>query len=391
MSSTSSTSASSSTSSTEAVGSVPPGYQSLYATLQGQLTAFSAQVPNQRVRGGTILASGLEAADGNAMHPGVLRTNLLATAIDMVHLMRSMGETGVTIQVSFPLLLSSFPDNQEYRTFYEDVANSVHQSGMTLTVEENPLFGNFSPIPMSAFYSSLSPVSYASDDQQMAQTIIDVMRPRYLSILNEPDTYTAVIRNRSIDLNSPSSGAAFVNSVLGGLRRDGTLVGAGTGSWTDASYDRSLLQQTSIDFLDIHTYPVAPTTIASMNTQVALAASAHKPVVMSECWLYKESTNGFPVDSVQAAPNEQKIGTFSFWEPLDQRFLTAMVSYARSRRFVLVSPFSTLNFFAYQDWTPALEAQSSRQVRASFYQAVLRAMSSGELSAVGRTYKALAS
>ena len=231
---------------------VPSQYQANYDALQGQLAAFSA-APAGKVSGRTtVIASGLEAADGNAMYPGVLQTNVLNTATTMVHRMKAMGETGVTIQTSFPLLVSGFPDSSEYTTFYQDIADVVHQEGMTLTVEENPLFGNISSIPIESYYAGLTLQSYESADQQMAQTIIDVMHPTYLSILNEPDTYTAVIHQQGIDLTSTSVGVAFVNAVISGLNKEGTLVGAGTGTWTDPSYDQALIAQTPIDFVDMH-------------------------------------------------------------------------------------------------------------------------------------------
>jgi hypothetical protein len=383
---------SSSTTSTppQSLGPVPQEYQDTYDTLQSQLSAF-ASVPTGNAPGDTVIASALEAADGNTLSPGVLATNRIATATTMVHAMKAIGETGVTVQVSFPLLVSSFPDSSEYTTFYGDIAEVVHNEGMTLTVEENPLFGNISSIPISSYYAGLTLQSYAAADRQMAQTIIDVMQPTFLSILNEPDTYTAVIHQPGIDLNSAANGVQFVNMVMDGLQKNTTMVGAGTGTWTDPSYDQLLLAQTPVDFVDMHVYPIAQGDLTNMTEQVSASAAAHKPIVMTECWLYKQSTDGSPVDSVQAAPDEQAVETFSFWEPLDEQFLTTMVRYARSNGFLVVSPFSTENFFAYQTWTPALDAESPDQVRESFNQMVVVAMDSGQLSAVGETYAQVAS
>ena len=310
---------------------VPPPYQARYNALRSQLITFAALPARTVSHSTTVIASALEPANGNLMHPGVLQTNLLSSATTLVHRMKALGETGVTIQVNFPLLLSTFPDSAEYTTFYGDVAQVVHQAGMTLAVEENPLFGNISTLPIASFYSGLTLQSYAADDHQMAQTIIDVMHPTYLSILTEPDTYTAVIHQPGIDLNSPTTGAQFVNLVMGGLQQDGTLVGGGTGSWINPSYDQLLLAQTPIDYVDMHVFPIAQSDLTNMTSQVSSATAAHKRIVVTECWLYKESSGGAPLDNVQAAPNEQKIETYSFWEPLDQQFLTTMVRYARQQ------------------------------------------------------------
>jgi hypothetical protein len=67
-----------------------------------------------------------------------------------------------------------------------------------------------------------------------------------------------------------------------------------------------------------------------------------------------------------------------------------MIDYARNNGFEVVSPFSTLNYFSYLDWTPQLGAESNQQVRSAFDQQVTQAMSAGDLSGVGETVKSLA-
>ena len=380
-----------STGTSVSAAAVPAQYQALFSALQGQINTFAAGIPAQASGSGTVVASALETADGNVMHPGILQTNVLATTTTMIRDMKAMGETGVTVQVSFPLLLQSWPDSSEYQSFYEQVAQVIHQEGMTLTVEENPLFPNISSQSVSGFYAGLTLQSFAADYQQQAQTIIDDMQPTYLSFLNEPDTYTANLHNRAIRLTDAATGVQFVNLVLSGLQRHGTQMCAGSGTWQDGSYDQALLDQTSIDCIDMHMYPVAQSDVTNMRSQVAEADAAHKPVVMSECWLYKQSTDGHVVDTATSAPNEQKDGTFSFWEPLDTAFLTAMVNYARDNHFVVISPFSTENFFAYQDWTPALESDTPTQARAAFYRVVGPALAADRLSPVGTAFAKLSS
>jgi hypothetical protein len=376
--------------STGSPAQVPPAYQRQYSTLQGQVSSFASIAGSPAPGNHTILASSLEFANANILTPNVLAGNDLSYSTAMIKAMKALGETGVTVQVNFPLLLASFPDSATYTSFYRQIAQAVHAAGMTLIVEANPLFENISSLPVSSFYSGLTLQSLAADYRAQAQTIIDVMAPAYLAFLTEPDTDTALFHNKSLDLNNPAIGVQFVKGVLAGLDRKGTKVGAGTGTWQDASYDQSLLADTTIDFLDVHTFPVAPKDLTNMAAQVSAAQAAHMPIVMTECWLYKESTNGQPGESVTSAPDEQRVETYSFWEPLDSQFLTAMVSYARSNGFAVVSPFSTENFFAYQTWTSALDAQPESAVRSSFNRAVLQAIQAGQISGVGETVRQLA-
>ncbi len=369
---------------------VPPAYESQYSTLQSQVSSFATIAGTPAPGSSTIIASSLEFANANTLTPNVLEGNPLAYSTAMINAMKALGETGVTVQVNFPLLLASFPDSSTYTSFYSQIAAAVHAAGMTLIVEANPLFENISSLPVTSFYLGLTLQSLAADYRAQAQTIIDVMQPDYLTFLTEPDTDTALFHNRSLDLDSPAIGVQFVKAVLAGLDRKGAKVGAGTGTWQDASYDQSLLTGTTIDFLDVHTFPVAPSDLTNMEAQVAAAHAAHMPIVMTECWLYKESTNGQPGESMTSAPDEQKVETYSFWEPLDSEFLTAMVSYARSNGFAVVSPFSTENFFAYQSWTSALDAEPESAVRSSFSRQVLQAIQAGQISGVGETVRQLA-
>lgn len=337
-----------------------------------------------------MLSSGLETANGNVMHPGVLAGHDLIDSIFIVQRMKAMGLTGVTIEVSFPLLLPTFPDSTEYTTFYRDIAQAVHRQGMTLTVEENPLFENISTIPVAPYYAGLTLASYAAADHLMAQTIIDVMHPTYLSVLTEPDTYTALLHQHGINLSIPANGVQFVRSVMAGIETDGTMLGAGTGTWTSPSYDEALLTGTSIDYLDMHVYPTAPVDLSNMQSEVAEARAAGKPLVMSECWTYPLSTSDSASVGVPAAPDLQALVTYSFWEPLDEQFAVAVLRYTRANGFLVVSPNPVLNLFAYQTYTSDLAAETPRQVVASFGRVVTAALLAHKLSGTGLMYQRLA-
>jgi hypothetical protein len=365
---------------------VPGEYQATYSTIENQLSSLTASAVSNPPAN-TVMTSALEVADGNALGPTVLHSNALAGSTKMIDQMMAMGETGVTIQVSFPLLVTSFPDSATYTTFYTEVAQVVHQEGMTLAIEENPLFPNISTLAVSGFYSSLTLSSYAADDQQMAQTIIDDMQPQYLSILGEPDTYTANFDNPAINLDVITNGVDFVNMVLDGLNRGSTLVGGGTGTWTSPSYDQALIDKTSINFLDMHTFMIAPVDLSNMQSEVAEAHAANLPIVMTECWLYKDTTNGYPGRGGSAAPDEQKLDTYAFWEPLDEQFVTDMVHYARINGFALLTPFNTEDFFAYQTWTATLDAESPTQVESSHDKLVTAAENAGTVSATGGAWE----
>jgi hypothetical protein len=371
---------------------VPAQYQALVATLQGQLSSFAAEARSSSARGHTVIAANLIAADGN-VGQGLLVPSALTTASTMLQRLKQMGLHGVMLEIGFPLLLPSFPNSAGYKRFYQQVAQMIHTDGMTLSVEVNPVFTSPQISSLHPDYSGLTIDSYAAEQRQEAQAIIDTMHPDYLTILDEPDTFGS---NLLLPLNSPATGVQLVNLELTGLNRGSTRVGAGTGTWSAPAYDQALLSQTSIDYLSVHVYPLAQLDIRNLNTDVAAASRAHKPVVMDEAGLYKDLISGnFDAagtihGNATGAANEEKLLAFSFFEPLDRQFLTLISRYARNRGVVFLSPFESLNFFAFVDWTPTLDAVSSLQFRSVLDQAAVASMSAGTLSSVGRTYSQLA-
>jgi hypothetical protein len=371
---------------------VPAQYQGLVTTLQGQLSSFATQVGPSSRGSHTVMAANLIAADGN-VGQGLLTPSLLTTASTMLHRLKQMGLHGIMLEVGFPLLLPSFPNSPGYTSFYQHVAQMIHSDGMTLSVEVNPVFTSPQISSLHPDYRGLTVDSYAAEQRQEAQAIVDTMHPDYLTILDEPDTFGA---NLSLPLNNPTTVERLVNLELTGLNRGSTRVGAGTGTWSPPAYDQALLSQTSIDYLSVHVYPLAQLDVQNLNTDLGAADQAHKPAVMDEVGLYKNLISGnFDATgtihgNATGAANEQKLLAFSFFEPFDRQFLTVITRYARNHSVALVAPFETPTFFAYVDWTPALEAAPNLQFRSVLNQAVLAAMSAGTLSSVGRTYSHLA-
>jgi len=219
-------------------------------------------------------------------------------------------------------------------------------------VEENPVFSGTPLTSLSISYSGLTLVSYAVEQREEAQVIIDDLSPSYLLLLTEPDTFSDTL---NIDLDTPAAAVELVDDELDGLNRGRTEVGAGTGTWTTPAVDQALLSQTAIDYLDVHVYPLGPAQVEDLIADVGAADAAHKKLVMDETWLEKPtSTEG---TGPQGAPDELKLNSYRFWEPLDERFVTAMVRYARSHAFAYVSFFDGARaFFGFLSWSARLEA-----------------------------------
>jgi hypothetical protein len=366
-------------------GAVPAEYQSEYAMVQADDRAFESLPGSTSTGSATTVGAELLAANGN-IGTGLLDPQALSGVEAELNAYQALGVQGVTVCVSFPLLLPSTPDSSGYLSFYEQVAEQVRSRGMVLSVEENPVFSGTPLTSLSFSYAGLTLSSYAAEEQQQAQLIIDDMRPAYLSLLTEPDTFSSVLQ---LTLDTPATAAQVVSEELSGLNRGGTLVGAGSGTWSSPAIDQSLLT-TSIDYLDVHVYPLASADITNLESDVAAARAADKPLVMDETWLYKDYTNGsFGPDGTSelagdGAVNEQKDVSFSFWEPLDESYVTAMLSYVRSQGFSYVAFFDGARcFFGYLTWTPQLDADSYQVLIQTYNQMVSANLRSSSVSGTG--------
>ncbi len=367
-----------------ASGPVPASYQTEYDQVEGEVSAFAKVAARPSGHASTIIGTELLAANGN-IGTGLLRPSAISGVDRELDAYAALGVRGVTVDVSFPLLLMSTPDSSGYLDFYEQVSDQVRRHHMVLSVEENPIFSGTPLTTLSISYAGLTLTSYAAEQRQEAQTIIDDLHPRYLSLLTEPDTYADTL---DLDLNSPNNAAEVVATELQGLDHHGTKVGAGTGTWTSPAIDRALLSRTSIDYLDVHVYPLGPQQVSNLSTDVAAARGAHKPLVMDETWLNKPTATA--ASGPQGAPDALKLKSYSFWEPLDERYVAAMERYVRADGFSYVSFFDGARaFFSYLTWSPSLASGSYASFSQEYNRQVAANMRSGTITGTGLSlYKA---
>jgi hypothetical protein len=366
----------------EPPGPVPSQYQTAYDALQSQLTSFasSAQAKYPE-RSSTTFGSELLTANGNA-GTDLLSSSAIARVESELDAFSSLGVTGVTVDVAFPLLLSTTPNSSEYLSFYEQVARQVQARHMVLSVEENPLFVGTPLTKLAISFSGLTIGRYASEQRQQAQLIIDKLHPRYLTLLAEPDTYSA---NLHLDLNSPTSAVQVVRTELTGLHRGNTRVGAGSGSWLSPSIDQALVRQTNIDYLDVHVYTIGATSLADLVADVSAARAAHKFLVMDETWLDKPTNGAF---GPQGAAHQLQLKSYSFWEPLDEQFVSAMVNEVRDEGFQYVSFYDGARaFFGYLTWTPQLDSASYQMASSQYNQLINVNMEHGVISPTGLRFR----
>jgi hypothetical protein len=371
-----------------AVPPVPAAYASLAGELGRSLDRLAADVPARTRGAGTIMGAHLTVANGNR-GPALLEPTTLPAVDRFLDRFQQLGVRGITLTVSFPLLVPTAPDSGRYLAFFENVAGRVRAHGMTLAVEQNAIFAGTVFSPVKPDYTGLTVDTYAREQHDMAQVIIDHLRPDYLSLLGEPDTFAHNLGLPALD--DPATAAHTVAAELHGLRRHHTKVGAGTGTWSSPEFVRQLVEHTSIDFVALHLYPVSSQVIANMDAQVRIARDAHKPLVMDEAWLYKVGATERPggQSNVAAAPDVFRRDVYSFWQPLDARFLDLLARYTRDRGFVYVSPFWTALFFGALDYGPATATLSYAQTASMASRVQYANVVAGRITHTGAAYEAI--
>ncbi len=350
--------------SAQSSSSVPREYQDLYAMLDSKVSAFDARV-NRSWDGqssGVQFAAELLVANCNR---GRLLLDSLAfegTKLELTRL-QGLGVRDVTTCIGFPLLYRPFfefngdPDDyQRFIDFYRKLSDEVHRRNMKLIVESSVLFGGVysqgSGLNVVEYYKKVRGQDIVAARVEVVRTIIREVRPDYLNLGSEPDT-EGKLTGKS-DLSTPDGFLRMTAALVEQLRAAGvgkTQLGAGIGTWQRSGemYLKALCV-TGVDFVDLHVYPVNRDLLDKLVTYTDQAHTCDKPVAISEAWLQKQRDAEFAqIDAVFDNAIYAR-DTFSFWSPLDQKFLSSLAKFAHWKHLLYMSPFWSKFFWAYLDY-----------------------------------------
>jgi hypothetical protein len=325
--------------------SVPAEYRAMVSQFDKTLRPLEKQF-QKAARAGRrpVYAAELLPANGNR---GVELLDLHALQGTRVWLTRfaQLGIRGVVFAVPYPLLMRTYPGSSMYLNFYRRVVSEARGRGMTVEIESSVVFANSPFSPVRWDYSKSSVEQLMRDRREMIGTIVRELAPDYLNIGAEPDTEARLTGKR--ELNDPARYAQYLAGILSGLDRGKTKIGAGVGTWSSPDFvSREVFLP--LDFIALHMYPVSAQTFANAAEACRIAKQAKKEVIIDEAWLYK----AMPGEVTDIASNARIFArdAFSFWAPLDQRYLRLVSDFARAQRISLVSPFWSTYFFSYLDY-----------------------------------------
>jgi hypothetical protein len=242
----------------------------------------------------------------------------------------------------------------------------------------------FSPIEFD--FSQMTFEEFKQEDRAVVETILRELQPDYLSLMGESDTQANLTGME--EFNDPQKGVELVKYILDGLDRGTTKICAGTGSWTPSSYAQALAEQTSLDCISIHVYPVNSQFIQNALTMAEFAHANGKSVIVPESWLYKiDQPDGG--DNIAATAEIFKLDAYSFFAPLDQKFFQMMADFADKADVDFLSFFWSQFLFSYVDYTPALDNGSYEAIRDTANRASYEALLKNEFSPLGLFYQTL--
>jgi hypothetical protein len=370
---------------------VPPEFQDLHADLASTLEVFAAAVPPATERGPVVFSTELSHADANRLQD-LLAPISLTGALMAVDRLADAGVEAVTINISYPMLYLPFHgDAGEYLSylgFYRSVTSAARQRGLKVIVKSGALLGTDPRV--AQFYRSVEGIeAYKAGRLDVATTIVRELEPDFLTLQAEPDVEES---QTGQPVGSIEGAHELVSYLVTGLWLRGAVgasLGAGAGTWHDDFYElaQKLLALPGLAYLDVHLYPINRDFLWRALFVADAAHLAGKDVAMSETWLYKVRDAELIVSGALFAELISR-DTFSFWEPLDRRYVDVMTRLAVSKRFAFLSFFWSKYFFSYLDYADTFFLTPD-QLLALSQVASTQAMLAGRLTSTGEMYQAL--
>ena len=387
--------------SAQTLPSVPPEYKDLYAMMDTKVSAFDARVGRSWDGRSSDVQFGAELLVANCNRGRqLLDPRAFEGATLELTRLQSLGVRAVTVCIGFPLLYRPFfefngdpGDYQGFIDFYRNLSTEVHRRNMRLIVESSILFGGVysqgSGLNLLPYYKALNGADIVAGRLEVVRTIVREVRPDYLNLGSEPDTQGKLTGQP--DISTPDGFSGMTAHLVEQLRASGvgkTRLGAGIGTWQqDGEAYLQLLCQIGIDFVDLHVYPVNGDMLNRLITYTDEANACGKPVAISEAWLQKQRDAEFA--KIDAAFDNAIYArdAFSFWSPLDRKFLVSLTRFAHWKHLLYLSPFWSKFFWAYLEYDKTGRL-SSQTLMAESARAAAAALMHGDVTPTGAAYKA---
>lgn len=364
--------------------SVPWRFKSLYSELESKLQELNGTIKSKwdGKKGNT--AFGVELLVASSNRGEVLLTDrvLQSTILTLDRLEKNLRIQSVALTIQYPLLTHAYPRSAEYLQFYKKVSEEIHRRGLKVIVKMSTLFQEQEFSKVKVDYKGLTVDRFKEELLEMAVDIVKQVRPDYLIILSEPDTNA-----RNIGLDFPVEHfTATVAHVAEGLGPTDVRLGAGAGTWSDLKYFEGLVGIPELDFVDLHIYPIQGDLVVDRVFKVAnMAKAKKKSIAIGEAWLYKVPSGQVGASAVKAFGR----GVFSFWQPLDAKFVEMVVDLSHLTDAEFCSFFWMKYFYGYVEFGRKTKwSRAGKLIQKSEQQAAEKIVD-GRINKTGEKFKTL--
>jgi hypothetical protein len=368
-------------------GEIPAKYGKLYNELEDKLTRINEKIDSEyEIKKSNVLFSvELGGASGNRGEI-LLEPNTRYGIMALLDGMLELDITAVKVSVNYPVLVESFPRSGEYLEFYKFVFDEIRQRNLKIMVHSTSVFRDtlFGGLDVDDFYQGLDLERYKSEKLQMLQTVIDSLSPDYLTYENEPSTAEM---NTGIDF-SVHNYIHLVDYLENNLDKGDVKSGAGAGTWEEWEIFERLAEETGIDYIDYHVYPVNFDFVDNKVFRLdSLARATGKRILMGEAWLYKVSAEELAGDFSYI--NLYSRDVYDFWNPLDSLFFEVMAKVARISDAEFLSFFWMQYFFNKLEFSEQLEAMPPADRYLLGQQSAVQNIVNKELAQLGEVYRGI--
>jgi len=382
-------------------------YEDLYDQLSGDLASFDSAINWNGAKYPVLYAGELSDANSNT-GPKMLTAMLYIQQQLLV--LKALGFKAVAIEAGFPAMYEPFyaatsPEKdgscpgdsgvaasvqqQRWASFYSDLAAAARALGFKVIVSAEVMdnggqisgTGSWASC-LTTWYPTLGWTQFQAARAQAAVAVARALTPDYFVLSEEPDTEANTTGYSEIE--TPAGAVTMLDRILASVtplkaQIPNMQIGAGFGNWTwnyqemaQAYTDTACSSQPCVtpklDFLDMHFFLVntsAPSVSSNPNFQqdtlaiVDIANAAGVPVTISQGWLQKVRDGEWrnasaPGSSIEVQEARE---TYSFWTPLDSRWLTTFEGLANYGKMAFATPFDTSELSAYQTWSNSTSIQ----------------------------------
>ena len=327
---------------------VPTQYQAIYSNMSSQISAFQTTVNQNwnQVAHPVAWAPHLSGAESDQfttlLAPGYYQQTVLTELQEL----QATGATAVTVHINFPILYQPFYTYEnnpaqyaQFVAFYQQLISDVHARGMKLVVEAlvSEALAGTQGAAFIPYYQSLDWNDYMNARAQNTVNVAQLIQPDYMSLICEPDSEATNALQPTED--SPSGAMQLLETDLAALQAanvTNVTIGAGAGTWIPSftSYIQEFAT-TPINYIDMHIYPVNDNDLTNILTGSSIAQQAGLKIGVSENWPDKEADSELGTLDINTIDSRD---VFSFWSPIDQAFMQAMVACAQYEQFLFDSP-----------------------------------------------------